>query len=89
MKIRQGRNDYNLGKNIRGLRVENGMTQEGVVAQMQLLGVDISRGSYSQIECGISNIKVEDLLALSKIFHREIGAFFDGIELINKEGERG
>ena len=85
MKIRQERNDYNLGKNIRWLRKENGMTQESVVAQMQLLGVDISRGTYSQIECGISNIKVEELLALSKIFHCEIGAFFNGIELLTKE----
>lgn len=88
MKIRQERNDYNLGKNIRWLRKENGMTQESVVAQMQLLGVDISRGTYSQIECGISNIKVEELLALSKIFHCEIGAFFNGIELLTKENEQ-
>lgn len=89
MKIRQGRNDYNLGKNIRRLRVENGLTQEGVVAQMQLLRVDISRGTYSQIECGISNIKVEELLALCKIFHCEIIDFFNGIELINKECDGG
>ena len=71
MKIRQGRTNYHLGKNIRGLRRENGMTQESVAAQMQLLGVDISRRTYSQIECGISNIKVEELLAMSNIFRCE------------------
>lgn len=81
MKIRQDRNSYNLGKNIRALRIQNRMTQESVVAKMQLLGVDISRGTYSQIECGISNIKVEELLALSKIFRCDIETFFSGIEL--------
>jgi len=48
---------------------------------MQLLGVDISRGTYSQIECGIVNIRVEDLLALREIFGIEIGEFFDGMSL--------
>ena len=41
------------------------------------------RGSYAQIECGLVNVRVEELLALSKIFHVEIGAFFDGIELLD------
>lgn len=81
MKIRQDRGRYNLGKNIRKLRLQNKLTQENVVAKMQLLGVDISRGTYSQIECGISNIRVEELLALCQIFHCEVGAFFEGIVL--------
>jgi len=61
--------------------MERHLTQEQTVAQMQLLGVDISRGTYSQIECGIVNIRVEDLLALREIFGIEIGRFFDGMSL--------
>lgn len=81
MRIRQDGKKYNLGVNIRRFRKENHLTQEQTVAKMQLLGVDISRGTYSQIECGIVNIRVEDLLALSEVFHVEIGQFFEGLKL--------
>lgn len=81
MRIRQDCKKYNLGVNIRRFRKENHLTQEQTVAKMQLLGVDISRGTYSQIECGIVNIRVEDLLALREIFHVEIGRFFEGLTL--------
>lgn len=81
MRIRQSGEGYNLGVNIRRFRMENRLTQEQTVAKMQLLGVDISRGTYSQIECGVANIRVEDLLALSKVFHVEIGRFFEGLTI--------
>ena len=81
MRIRQDCQKYNLGVNIRRFRKESHLTQEQTVAKMQLLGVDISRGTYSQIECGIVNIRVEDLLALSEVFHVEIGRFFEGLTL--------
>ena len=81
MRIRQDDKKYNLGTNIRRFRKERHLTQEQTVAKMQLLGLDISRGTYSQIECGIVNIRVEDLLALRKIFGIDIGQFFDGMDL--------
>ncbi len=81
MKIRQDSDGYNIGSNIRRFRTENKMTQEQTVAKMQLLGIEISRGTYSQIECGISNIKVQELLALAEIFHVGIADFFNGMSL--------
>lgn len=57
------------------------LTQEETVAKMQLLGVEISRGSYAQLECGLYNIKVSELLALAQIFNVSINEFFDGMEL--------
>ena len=81
MKIRQAKDEYNIGANIRRFRMANRMTQEQTVAKMQLMHVEISRSSYSQIECGLYNIKVSELLALSKIFHVEIGEFFEGMSL--------
>ena len=81
MKIRQDKNKYNVGKNIRKFRVQNKLTQEQTVAKMQLLGIEISRSSYSQLECGLYNIKVSELLALCEIFHVNIEDFFDGMSL--------
>lgn len=81
MKIRQDKDSYNIGINIRKFRMENKLTQEQTIAKMQLLGIEISRGSYSQIECGISNVKVQELLALAEIFHVGIADFFEGMSL--------
>ena len=81
MKLRQDREKYNIGTNIRKFRMENHLTQEQVVARLQLLGIEISRGSYSHIECGLDNIRVEELLALAEIFHVDIADFFEGMSL--------
>lgn len=81
MKIRQNSSDYNIGRNIRKYRLINHLTQEQTVARLQLLGLEISRGSYSHIECGIDNIKVEELLGLAEIFHVNIADFFEGMTL--------
>lgn len=81
MKIRQNNDDYNIGINIRRFRMENKLTQEQTIAKMQLLGIEISRGTYSQIECGLSNIRVQELLALAEIFHVGVADFFEGMSL--------
>ena len=49
MKIRQDKDQYNIGSNIRKYRKNRHLTQEQTVAQMQLLGVDLSRSSYAQL----------------------------------------
>lgn len=78
-KIKQ---DTSLGDNIRKLRKQSHLTQEQTVARMQLKGLDISRSSYSQIECGTYNIRVSELIALAEIFYVDYNAFF--INLHNK-----
>lgn len=78
-KIKQ---DISLGDNIRKLRKQSHLTQEQTVARMQLKGLDISRSSYSQIECGTYNIRVSELIALAEIFYVDYNAFF--INLHNK-----
>ena len=65
-----------MGGNIRRLRLENRLTQEQVAAKMQVLGCDISRGTYAKIEAGIANIRVNELIALSKIFCADFNEFF-------------
>ena len=70
------KHDITLGSNIRSLRKRAHLTQEQTVARMQLMGIEISRSSYSQIECGTYNIRVSELVALAEIFHVDFNAFF-------------
>lgn len=72
-KIKQ---DICIGKNIRKLRNASKLTQEQVITYLQLEGIDISRSIYSQIECGTYNIRVSELLALSRLFKTDINSFF-------------
>jgi len=72
-KIRQ---DINIGHNIRKYRLENHLTQDQVIAKLQLREIAISRSAYSQMECGTYNIRVSELLALVDLFHVPIGVFF-------------
>ena len=44
------RSDVDLGGNIRALRKAAHLTQDQVVAKLQLEGLDITRSIYSQIE---------------------------------------
>ena len=57
--------DIQIGGNIRKLRKQSRLTQEQVVARLQLQGIEISRSSYSQIECGTYNIRISELIALA------------------------
>lgn len=83
------RNTPSFGSNIRVLRKAAGLTQEQVVARLQLLEINISRSIYSQIECGTYNIRVEEIVALKEIFGASYDAFFEGIEekVLQSDGE--
>ena len=78
-KIRQD-DSGSIGKNIRKLRVASHLTQDEVTAKMQLMGCEISRSIYSQIEGGTYNIRVVELAALKIIFGVDYEAFFEGAE---------
>lgn len=72
-KIKQ---DILIGGNIRKLRKRAGLTQEQMVAKMQLLECNITRGSYAKIEVGLSNIRVSELIAIKYILGVDYGEFF-------------
>lgn len=65
MKIKQ---DMDIGKNIRRIRMQNHYTQEQTVAKMQLMGIDISRSTYAKIEAGLQNISVKELYFIKTLF---------------------
>lgn len=71
--------DIQIGNNIRNLRRQSGLTQEQVVARLQLQGIEISRSSYSQIECGTYNVRISELVALSQLFNTDFNSFFENI----------
>ena len=61
------RPDMDIGHNIQRLRRNANMTQEQVVAHLQLMGIEISKSTYAKLETNRMNIKVSELVALSKI----------------------
>lgn len=69
-----------FGLNLRKLRKKNKLTQEQVAAKLQILGFDMSRSVYAQIECGTYNIRITELAALKNIFSTTYDSFFEGIE---------
>ncbi|MCC8027629.1 MAG: helix-turn-helix domain-containing protein [Clostridium sp.] len=77
-KLRQ---DLKIGPNIRRLRLQSDLTQEQVTAKMQLMGINISRSIYSQIEGGTYNIRISELAAMKEIFNIGYESFFEGITL--------
>ena len=66
------RPDMDIGHNIQHLRRNANMTQEQVVAHLQLMGIEISKSTYAKLETNRMNIKVSELVALSKIFDADI-----------------
>lgn len=79
-KLRQI-NDISIGNNLRNLRNAANLTQEQVVAQLQLRNLPTNRSIYSQIEAGTYNIKISELIALSEILHTDFNTIFDGLSI--------
>lgn len=75
-KLRQ---DINIGKNLRTLRLNKGLTQEQVAAQLQIIGSETTRSGYSRYETDELNIKISDLVGLSGIFNCSYNDFFANI----------
>lgn len=73
--------DIHIGGNIRRLRKQANLTQEQVTAHLQLQGIEISRSSYSQIECGTYNIRISELIALADLFQVDYNTFFENLSL--------
>ena len=65
-----------VGNNLRNLRMDSNLTQEQVVAKMQLKGFSMTRSIYSQMESGLYNIRVTELDAFVEIFHTDYNTVF-------------
>lgn len=74
------RPDLDIGYKIGALRRAVGLTQDQTVAQLQAMGLEISKSSYAKIETNRMNLKVSELVALRHIFQTDFNAFFNGLE---------
>lgn len=68
--------DVPIGRNIQNIRIQKNMTQQDVVAKLQLMGSIMSRSTLANIETGRRNIKASDLKALHVIFDVDYDEFF-------------
>ncbi len=75
------RPDLDIGRNIARLRKESKLTQDEVLAKLQLMGLNISKSTYAKLETNRMNIRVSELVALSMILRVDFNAFFDGLTI--------
>ena len=65
-----------VGPQIRKRRNELGKTQEELATQCQLSGLDISRGTLSQIEAQLRCVTDDELLALARVLKVSTDSLF-------------
>lgn len=69
--------DVPLGCNIQRIRIEKELTQDQLVAKMQIHGSGMSRSTLANIEVGSRNIKASDLKIIKKILDVSYQEFFE------------
>lgn len=75
------RRDRNMGDNLRKLRLEKGISQEKLCAELQRRGCDIGRTTYAKYEGGELNIRASVLIELRKYYGCSYDDFFQGLEI--------
>ena len=70
--------DYNIGKNLKRLRNKANLTQAEVAAQLQIMGLPVSREIYAQIETGKHHIRFTVLMGLKKIYKASYDEMIEG-----------
>jgi len=78
------RRDLCMGDNLKRLRLEKGISQEKLCAELQRRGCDIGRSTYAKYEAGELNIKASILIELRKIYSCSYDDFFEGLDANNK-----
>ena len=74
------RPDMDIGENLRKLRKQKKLSQGDVSRELQLMGCNVSRMTYSKMERNAYNIRISELIALKIIFEADYADFFEGLE---------
>lgn len=74
------RRDRNMGDNLRRLRIDSGLSQEKLCAELQCRGCDIGRTTYAKYESGELNIRISVIIELRKIYNCGYDVFFEGLD---------
>ena len=69
-------NAISLGTNIKNLRLEHSFTQAYMVRQMQLLGCNTTKQSYSKYEKDLAHISASELVAITHILNTSLDNLF-------------
>ena len=69
--------DVSLGSNIQNIRLRSGLTQDQLVAKMQISGSNMTRSTLANIEAGRRNIKACDLELIKEILDVPYECFFE------------
>lgn len=75
------RRDRNMGDNLRRLRIDKGISQEKLCAELQRRGCDIGRTTYAKYEAGELNIRASIIIELRKIYNCTFDDFFEGLDV--------
>ena len=75
------RRDRNMGDNLRRLRIDKGISQEKLCAELQRRGCDIGRTTYAKYEAGELNIRASVIIELRKIYNCTFDDFFEGLNV--------
>ena len=75
------RSDRNMGDNLSRLRIEKGISQEKLCAELQRRGCDIGRTTYAKYEAGELNIRASVIIELRKIYQCSYDDFFEGLDV--------
>ena len=62
------RPDMDIGKSIQTIRYKNNMTQDQVVAKLNLMGISITKSTYAKLETNRMNIKASELAIMSNAY---------------------
>ena len=81
------RRDRCMGDNLRRLRIQKGISQEKLCAELQRRGCDIGRTTYAKYESGELNIRVSVLMELRCLYDCSYDAFFAGLDKQNMDIE--
>lgn len=74
--------DITIGENLKTLRKKNKYSQEQVAAQLQVLGIPVTREILSRMERGVYSIRISALLAMKEIYKvSSFDEFFQGAKL--------
>jgi len=79
------RRDRNMGDNLRRLRIDKGISQEKLCAELQRRGCDIGRTTYAKYEAGELNIRASVIIELRKIYKCSYDDFFEGLDVSDEE----
>ena len=66
-----------VGSNIRRIREEQGITQDMLAAQLQLMGCDITRSAIAKIEVGQRHLYPDEIILSQRILNTSFESIFE------------